>query len=395
VSPDAPAPPTPGPGTLALVTASVCGFATSITMVGPLLLDIGRDLEVSLGTAGLLATAMALPWALGAPVLGALSDRVGRRPLIVTALAGVGVASLLGAAAPGFPALLASRFLAGLFGAAGPPSLMAAVGDLFPPRRRAMAMGWFNMGFSAAALLGAPAAAVVGGWLGWRAAFAATGLGLVALAGLARLTFPAGVPRRPAAGPAAPYRAVLAVPGIGPLLGANLLERTLFFMATLYLPPLLMTRYGLTAAAVAPALVLIAAGGAAGNVAGGWLGARLAAPRLFALAQGAAGAVGAALFAWTPGLGASCAAGVAFGAANAASRPGLLAFGSELAPARRGAVLGLLGVSNQTGVVAGSALGGLVLEWGGFGPLGGGLALLAALAVVLALRLRPGPAAAA
>jgi len=42
---------------------------------------------VPLGQAGLLAAAMSLPWALGAPFTGLLSDRLGRRPMIVLALA--------------------------------------------------------------------------------------------------------------------------------------------------------------------------------------------------------------------------------------------------------------------------------------------------------------------
>src|SRR5215208_1157458 len=68
-----------GPGaelaTLALVTTTVFGIVLAITMVGPLLLDLGREFDISLGQAGLLTAAMALPWALGAPFAGLLSDR--------------------------------------------------------------------------------------------------------------------------------------------------------------------------------------------------------------------------------------------------------------------------------------------------------------------------------
>src|SRR5919199_2117165 len=94
--------------TLLLVTATIFGFVTAITMVGPLLVDLSRDLGVPLGQAGLLAAAMSLPWALGAPLTGLLSDRLGRRPLMVLALAGVGGATLAGALAPTFLALVAA-----------------------------------------------------------------------------------------------------------------------------------------------------------------------------------------------------------------------------------------------------------------------------------------------
>src|SRR5437016_6232347 len=91
--------------TLVLVTAAVLGFATAITMLGPLLVDLSRELDVPLGQAGLLATVMALPWALGAPFTGLLSDRLGRRPLIVMALAGVGLSSIAAAFATSFAML--------------------------------------------------------------------------------------------------------------------------------------------------------------------------------------------------------------------------------------------------------------------------------------------------
>src|SRR5436309_13001600 len=159
-------------------------------MIGPLLLDLSRELGVPLGQAGLLAAVMALPWALGAPFTGLLSDRLGRRPLIVMALAGVGISSIGAAFATSFGTLIAARFAAGVFGAFGPASVMAAVGDLFPPHRRGMAMGWLNAGFGLAAVAGVPAVGIVGGLFGWRWAFAAAGLVLVVLAMMVPLAFP-------------------------------------------------------------------------------------------------------------------------------------------------------------------------------------------------------------
>jgi predicted MFS family arabinose efflux permease len=129
----------------ALITACVTGIVTSVTMVGPLLLDISRDLGISVAQAGLLAAAAAVPQALGSPFSGLLSDRLGRRPMIVFSLGSVGVLGFAAALAPSFAALCAIRFAAGLLGSLAPTSLMAAVGDLFPAGRRARAMGWFNM----------------------------------------------------------------------------------------------------------------------------------------------------------------------------------------------------------------------------------------------------------
>ena len=376
-----------GSGTLALVTATVFGFATAITMLGPLLVDLSNDLDVSLGRAGLLAAAMALPWALGAPFTGLLSDRLGRRPLIVLALGGIGVATLGSALAPDFTTLLVTRLLAGLFGAFGPASLMAAVGDLFPPERRGMAMGWLNMGFSLAAVGGVPLVGAVGGLLGWRGAFAATGLLLVGLAVLLRLAFPAPPARGGAAGLGTTYRAVLGVPLLGNVLAANILERSIFNASALYLPSFLMLSYGLDAVEVAPALALVAGGTIVGNLLGGWLGDRYRKARIFVVAQLLAGAVGLAVFGVPAGLVASVLGGALFGLANAASRPAFLALGTELSPRHRGAVLGLLSLTNQGGMVVGSALGGLVIALGGYPALAALTALSGLLAALLALPL--------
>ena len=357
--------------TLFLITAAILGFVTAITMVGPLLLDLSRELGVALGQAGLLAAAMSLPWALGAPFTGLLSDRLGRRPLIVLALAGIGLSTIAAAFATTFTGLLVARFAAGLFGAFGPASVMAAVGDLYPPQRRGMAMGWLNAGFGLAAVAGVPAVGVIDGLFGWRWAFAATGGVLLVLAGLVHTLFPSPRPTHTGSSLRQTYSAVLGTPLLGNVLTANLLERSIFNAAVLYLPPFLMLSYGLTAADVAPALALVAIGTIVGNTVGGWLGDRFQGPRaaIFVSAQLAAGCIGLALFGLVPGLVVSVLLGAIFGLVNATSRPAFLALGSELSPRYRGALLGLLSLTNQGGSVLGSTLGGLAIGLGSYSTL--------------------------
>jgi MFS family permease len=106
------------------------------------------------------------------------------------------------------------------------------------------------------------------------------------------------------------------------------------------------------------------------------------------LAQAVAGCLGLALFVIAPGLLASVLLGGAFGLSNATSRPAFLALGSELSATHRGALLGLLSLTNQGGAVLGSALGGLGISLGSYTMLawlvlGGGLG-----AAALALPLR-------
>jgi DHA1 family inner membrane transport protein len=253
-------------------------------------------------------------------------------------------------------------------------------------------MGWLNLGFGLAAIAGVPAVGVVAGLFGWRWAFATTGLILLALAALVRIGFPATPPGHQSGQLGAVYRAVLTVPALGNVLGANLLERSIFAASVLYLPSFLMLSYGLGPAEVAPALAVVAVGTIGGNTLGGWLGDRLPRAAIFIVAQACAGMAGLALFGLTPGLVISVLVGGVFGLANATSRPAFLALGSELSPKNRGALLGLLSLTNQGGAVLGSGLGGLVLGLASYPGLAIATLLGGTMAAALALPLARGRA---
>ncbi|MFN8523771.1 MAG: MFS transporter [Chloroflexota bacterium] len=382
----------PGYGTLAIITSAIFGFVVVVNVVNPLLLDLSAELGVTLGQAGLLVAATGAPWALGAPFGGFLSDRVGRRPLMVLALGGMGLGSFASAFAQDFTSLLLLRFATGCFGAFGPSSTMAAVGDLFPDRRRGMAMSWFNLGFGLGGIAGVPAAGAIGGLLGWRAAFVATGLLLLGLAVLVRATFPASGKSATSQSVRRTYGAVFGTPTLTYVLLANLFERSIFQGAGVFLPSYLMLSYGLSPVEVAVPMALVAVGTISGNIAGGWLGDRLPRAALFAACQCLAAATGYVMLTATWGLVASTLLGLAFFLVNSSSRPAFLALSSELSREHRGAVLGLLSLANQGGVVVGSALGGVVLGLGGFPLLAVGVATLglgaAALAVPPAVQAR-------
>lgn len=366
---------------------SVAGFVTATTMLAPLLVDIARDLDITLSQAGLLSTAMAIPWAFGAPFTGLLSDRVGRRPMIVIALVGVGVMLFASALAPTFLALLVLRFLTGLIGAFGPPSVMASVGDLVQPSRRGRAMGWLNMGFSVAAVVTVPAVGAVGGLLGWRWAFVFVAVVLLPVAFIIHRAFPPPGPRRPTGTIFAIYQSVFRVPRLANVLAANLLERSIAMGTALYLPPFLILTYDRTALDVAPALSLVAFGALSGNVVGGWLADRFSKALLFVAAQIVAGMIALVVFQFPLTLLVSAGLGAAFGLANSASRPGFLALGSELSARDRGAVLGLLSFTNQGGVALGSAVGGLAIGLGGYPAFAYAALIGSTLAAALALPL--------
>ncbi len=119
----------------------------------------------------LILTVYALAQFLFTPLLGSLSDRCGRRPIIVLSLLIEALAFALTALAGSLPFLLAARFIGGL-GASNIGSAQAVVADVTPPEGRARGMGLIGaaigLGFVVGPALGgmlAPLGAALPFWV--------------------------------------------------------------------------------------------------------------------------------------------------------------------------------------------------------------------------------------
>ena len=110
---------------------------------------------------GVFSTAFALMQFLFQPLLGALSDRYGRRPVILLSNLGLGLDYVLMAVAPNLWWLFVGRVIAGIT-AASFSAATAYVADVTPPERRAAAFGLVGVAFGIGFVVG-PA---VGGLLG-------------------------------------------------------------------------------------------------------------------------------------------------------------------------------------------------------------------------------------
>src|SRR5579864_3956740 len=110
---------------------------------------------------GVLVSIYAVMQFFCAPVLGALSDRFGRRPVILLALAGLGFDYVLLSLAPSVWWLVLGRVVAGIFGATFTP-VGAYIADVSPPDKRAANFGLIGIAFG----LGFIAGPALGGVLG-------------------------------------------------------------------------------------------------------------------------------------------------------------------------------------------------------------------------------------
>lgn len=160
-------------------------------MIAGLLPIIAEDLEVSLSAAGQLITVFSLSYAIGSPVLNTLSASLGRRKLLIVALALFSVANFIAAVAPGYWSLLCVRVLLALPAAVYIPSASALAGSLVPPEKRGRALAAVNGGITVAVALGVPLGAVIGNMLGWRTTFAGIGF----LTAIVTIGVMSGLPR--------------------------------------------------------------------------------------------------------------------------------------------------------------------------------------------------------
>jgi predicted MFS family arabinose efflux permease len=382
--------------TVTLLTAGMFLAITIFTFVAPLLVDIARDLRTTVPVAGQLMAAMSIPWALAAPLIGPLSDRLGRRPVLMVGATGMACTTIAAAFADSLTTMLVLRFLSGLAGAATAPMLLASVGDFFDGPARVRAFGWVNGGWALAAIVGVPLAALIAGATHWRVSFAAIGsVMLVLVLVLTRVRFPR--PRQQPVGYRATYARLVRRLPVWLALTCNAAERALYAAVATYVPPFLIEHYGLSLDAVAPVLALSAVGGLVGNLAGGWSAGRIVPPRLFAICQGGAGMLALVVLSGVVPLVATAFLIWAFGAINAYSRPAFLSLVTDVGGDARGSMIGMLATSNQSGYAFGAAAGGLALALGSYAGLSvftlaaGLAAALTAAALGIAIGAKPRP----
>ncbi len=138
------------------------GFGIIMPVVPQLIMDISGDtLTHAARTSGFLMFAFASMQFIASPVLGNLSDRYGRRPVLLCSLLAMGCNYLLMGWAPTLLWLFVGRFIGGMsastYGIAN-----AYVADTFPPEKRAQYFALLGAGFGTGFIVG-PA---LGGFLG-------------------------------------------------------------------------------------------------------------------------------------------------------------------------------------------------------------------------------------
>ncbi|BDR09178.1 MFS transporter [Comamonas thiooxydans] len=406
---------------VALCFLIVAADGMDVAIMGFLAPSIIHEWGISRAGFGWVMTAAPVGLVIGALAAGPLSDRVGRKTMLLASVFVFGLFSLLTAFTQSVESMVVMRLLTGIGLGAAMPNTSTLLSEYLPERRRSLLITVMFIGFGVgSAVVGFAAGWMIPHW-GWRSVLVAGGvLPLVLLPFLAiylpesvRLMLVQGVSAEriaktlskvcqarfePSTAFFAPEPAVKSQKPIGVLFstGYRFLTVSLwvtYFMGLLVIYlitgwlPTLMKDAGLPISQAANIVAMFQTGGIVGAVLTGWvmdklkpslvIGAAYVGGAICVLGMGSAGATSDAMPLWM----------LAAGFFMNGAQTGLNAFAPACYPtlARATGVSWMQGMG-RFGSILGSAVGGILLSVGwGFGGIVSVLAIPAALAAVAML----------
>jgi EmrB/QacA subfamily drug resistance transporter len=141
---------------------------TIVATAGP---AIQRDLAIPASQYAWITTAYLVAATVMVPIWGKLSDRLGRKPVLLAGVALFLVGSLLCGIAPGTFPLIAFRAVQGIGAASLFTSVFAVIADLFPPAQRGRYMGLIGGVMGIASFVGPLAGGIITDRFGWHWVF--------------------------------------------------------------------------------------------------------------------------------------------------------------------------------------------------------------------------------
>jgi MFS transporter, DHA1 family, tetracycline resistance protein len=352
---------------LLVVFVDLIGFG----MIIPILPLYAKSFRAEEWQIGLLLGCYSFMQFLASPILGYISDRIGRKPVLLVSLVGSAVGYAVMASAQSLTTLFIARIIAGICGASV-GTAAAYIADITPPENRSRRMGLIGAAFGVGFVLG-PA---IGGILShfWTVGPFWFGAGLAFLNAIAVLLIlpepERHVKRSEAAIPAAPDVVDRTGRGGIPILVATYFVAIAgFAIVTMIYPQVLDRRFSLTPAQISMVFVFLGLvgafiqGGAIGRMAKRFGDYQLAGTGLFLMGI----SMVVMPLAQNMGLFLLFTFGLAVG--NSLAQPTLMAMASRLAASTaQGRVIGTVQSAGSLGRVVGPSAGGFMLGWDRSGP---------------------------
>ncbi len=142
--------------------------SAQVIIMAPILPEIGEALNTPESLLGWLATSYTVLLAVMAIVVGPVSDKFGRRRILMAGCATMAFVLYLHAFVNSFTSMLVVRALAGVAGGMLSGAAVSFVGDYFPYTRRGWANGWIMSGMAVGQILGIPIGKILASSFGFR-----------------------------------------------------------------------------------------------------------------------------------------------------------------------------------------------------------------------------------
>ncbi|MEO3997657.1 MFS transporter [Mesorhizobium sp. CAU 1732] len=373
-----------------LLTACIGVIGSNSLAFGPIAPEVARSLGVGVPSVMTASAVFGLGTAGSAMLLGRLIDRHGAARMLRIALLLLALGLAASGLAPVLVLLVAAQFVVGVAAGIALPTIYTLAAAVAPPGRESQTIGVVLTGWTLSMVAGVSLSAVIADLVGWRFVFAVMAAGAFAVSGVVWRTAPhsEGAAETISQSPVAALR----VPGVVPLLGACAVFMASFYGVYAYIGDHVHATLGLTVSA--NSLIAVAYGlGFGGAVFFDPLIDRFGAARLLAPIFLCVGAIFVAMAALSDSYAGMLLAVFAWGLANHFGLNVLIMRLTALAPARRGAIMGLNSAVTYVALFVGTTGFGAFYGVGGFAALPCAAAALmlgaAALAVLAHRPFRP------
>ena len=153
-------------------------------MVAPLIPRLAAEFGISAEKIGLVIPAYMVPYGVSTLFYGLLSDRLGRRRIMIASLMAFIVLTALTATARSASELILWRLVTGLGASGVVPLALALIGDLFPYEQRGRPLGWLFGAMAGGMAFGSTLGVVLAPFIGWRMLFIGVAIATTVVFGL-------------------------------------------------------------------------------------------------------------------------------------------------------------------------------------------------------------------
>lgn len=145
-------------------------------IISPLIPSISYSLKIATGNSGYLVTSYSIFYVLFSPLLGPVSDSIGRKKMIVIGMCLFAIASIATGAATNFSTILIARGFTGIGAAFAAPNVWSYIGDFFEYQERGRVTAIIASALSLGMIFGVPISSFLAKLVNWQGSFYSLGI---------------------------------------------------------------------------------------------------------------------------------------------------------------------------------------------------------------------------